>query len=183
MEIPNNVFDAYDGRATIFISQPENYKENDLWILSEKTTINEKEYPKGYILTAKNDGSTYNSKDWEEKIKYTNDDAANNAQNTADNAQNAANNAQNAADNAQNTANGALDVANGALDAANKAQTTASAAVPADVTGTYSWLFDKTTGLKIWNGTRTKENIIFQITDGSLWMKGTGSFTGELHAG
>jgi hypothetical protein len=77
------------------------------------------------------------------------------------------------------------------LGIANDAQIKAYAAVPATVKGTYSWLFDKTKGLQIWNGNGTpnKDNIIFQITDGSLWMRGSGtfvgegSFTGDLHTG
>jgi hypothetical protein len=38
MEIPNNIFDAYDGKATMHITKPENgYKIRDLWILDETT--------------------------------------------------------------------------------------------------------------------------------------------------
>lgn len=88
MEIPDNVFDAYDGKATLYVSIPSGYKANDLWILDGATygTANCPErlvnnvaidYPIGTLLIAKDSNTGYSKTDWEEKTCYTDDTVAN----------------------------------------------------------------------------------------------------------
>lgn len=72
--VPIEVFNKIDGKSSIFISQPSNYKANDLWILAEQTTVNGVTYKQGEILTATADSKTYNQGHWVKKVNYTNDD-------------------------------------------------------------------------------------------------------------
>jgi hypothetical protein len=83
MEIPDNIFDAYDGKATLYVSKPEKgYKVNDLWILDETTQKSndcplkkdlKTKYSTGTLLVAITSSSSYNKTHWEEKTKYTDD--------------------------------------------------------------------------------------------------------------
>jgi hypothetical protein len=56
MEIPDNIFDAYDGKATLYTAKPSSYKKNDLWVLNvENANGSNNTYPKykkGTLLTA-----------------------------------------------------------------------------------------------------------------------------------
>ena len=61
-------------------------------------------------------------------------------------------------------------------------QSAASSAIPADVKGDYSWVFDKETGIKFYNGAQEDDNLVFKLTDGDMWMKGNGKFTGAIVA-
>lgn len=71
MEIPDNIFDAYDGKNTIHVKKPNNYKERDLWIVDETYTFNEKKYTVGTLMVAINNSSgEWSAADWEEKVKY-----------------------------------------------------------------------------------------------------------------
>jgi hypothetical protein len=71
MEIPDNIFDAYDGKSSIFVSQPSNYKANDIWILSDETIVGATTYKKGTLLTSSNSSDTYNAEHWTERVKYS----------------------------------------------------------------------------------------------------------------
>ena len=69
MPIPDEVFDIIDGKAQIFISQPEPpYQMGDLWFDSETADI----------MTCVNSRSTgsYLASDWEKRNKYTDDSYA-----------------------------------------------------------------------------------------------------------
>ena len=69
MPIPDEVFDIIDGKAQIFISQPEPpYQMGDLWFDSETADI----------MTCVNSRSTgsYSASDWEKRNKYTDDSYA-----------------------------------------------------------------------------------------------------------
>jgi hypothetical protein len=53
MEIPDNIFDAYDGKATLYVTIPNKtddmYKQNDLWIVeNDEVAIKEIVYDKVY---------------------------------------------------------------------------------------------------------------------------------------
>lgn len=93
MEIPNNVFNAYDGKATLFVEKPEkSYKKKDLWILDKQGVDNTTEdydvtyppYKKGTLVVASNDSTSYAKNDWVEKIRYTDDTVANEAKTKAE---------------------------------------------------------------------------------------------------
>lgn len=81
--------DKTDGKATIFVSQPNQkrtnadgeiiddgylYRKNDLWILSADTTLNGTLYEEGTIMvaTASNNTDTFNQAHWVKKDCYTN---------------------------------------------------------------------------------------------------------------
>jgi hypothetical protein len=83
MEIPNNIWDAYDGRATMYVAKPtDGYNARDLWILDiENEDGSNSDYPKyklGTLLIAKQKNSSYSANDWEETVNYTDDTAVNN---------------------------------------------------------------------------------------------------------
>lgn len=71
--VPTEVFNAIDGKSSIFISQPSNYKKNDLWILDDDTEVNGVSYKKGEVLTASNNSATYVQSHWSKKVRYTDD--------------------------------------------------------------------------------------------------------------
>ena len=81
-EVPAEVFNKIDGKASIFVNTvanpPTNYRKNDLWILPAAATINGVSYIKGEILTASSTSSTYSAAHWSKKVAYTNDDNLNN---------------------------------------------------------------------------------------------------------
>ena len=117
------------------------------------------------IFQIKNDGSA----------KFAGDVmiGASTAQDLIQQASAAANEAQNTANSAQNTANSAQNTANSANELAQKA-------IPNNVKGNYSWSFDSDDGLFMWNKQEGKDNLVFKLTDGTLWMKGNGYFTGDI---
>jgi hypothetical protein len=84
MEIPDNIFDAYDGKATLHVSMPSGYKRKDLWI-TDKQGINSEaddydstypQYKVGSLLIATKDNEYYTVSDWVEKTRYTDDTLA-----------------------------------------------------------------------------------------------------------
>lgn len=89
--VPSEVFDRIDGKASIFTSMPTTtgkdgycYHANDLWILSNKTTVNGISYTQGEILTATTSSTTYDGSHWTKKCCYTDDTAAKEAKEAAD---------------------------------------------------------------------------------------------------
>jgi hypothetical protein len=81
MEIPDNIFDAYDGKATMYVSKPASYKVKDMWILDKEgkdgTDSNyDSTYPtykKGTLLVATATSTSYDKSHWAEKTRYTDD--------------------------------------------------------------------------------------------------------------
>jgi hypothetical protein len=72
MEIPDNIFDAYDGKATLYVSEPDNYKENDLWIVEEDKTYNTyRKHTTPVLLSTLYSANTYNKEDWKIVDSYT----------------------------------------------------------------------------------------------------------------
>lgn len=70
---PDAVFDAIDGKAQIFVSQPTTpYHVGDLWFNSATSDI--------MTCTTERLTGNYNASDWEKRNKYTDDTAANAAQ-------------------------------------------------------------------------------------------------------
>lgn len=76
-EVPDAVFNKIDGKASIFVSQPSNYKANDLWILSADTTVNGVAYKQGEVLTSSSDSNSFVASHWTKKVRYTDDSAFN----------------------------------------------------------------------------------------------------------
>ena len=138
-DIPDAVFDMIDGKAQIFVSQPSNYHEKDLWILAADTTVNGVACKQGEVLVASADSTTYNQAHWSRKLRYTDDSALNTFLNgytgtltgittLITNAQNAADAAQQSADDASALAATANYLKQAFLDNTGQAQTT-------DITG------------------------------------------------
>lgn len=75
--VPKSVFDMADGKASIYVSKPSNYKMNDLWILdidnSNNTDSTYPKYKNGTLLTSKEDNTSYSVDDWIELVKYSNE--------------------------------------------------------------------------------------------------------------
>ena len=92
MEVSKEVFDTIDGKASIYISKPNNYKSKDLWILDiENSNGSNSTYPKykqGTILVSTKDNTGYNVSDWIEKVRYTDDTKADSAYELAESAKN-----------------------------------------------------------------------------------------------
>jgi hypothetical protein len=101
---------------------------------------------------------------------------------TANTANDNASTAKETANAAKDTANGAKSTAETAKSTAETAKETADKAVPADVTGNYSWVLNPSTGVKFYNGGKDDNNLVFKLTDGKLWMKGDGEFSGKVVA-
>ena len=92
MEVPNAVFDAYDGKSTMYVTKPSSYKRNDVWILDKEgldtsSSNYDATYPPyklhSWVICVKNTTekiTTYNKSDWEEITRYTDDTAINNMQ-------------------------------------------------------------------------------------------------------
>lgn len=81
MDIPKDVFDTIDGKSSIFVDSyadakagtgviSKGYKERDLWILPEDTTINGVKYYKGDMLTAVSKNTNFDETNWKKKVRY-----------------------------------------------------------------------------------------------------------------
>lgn len=90
MDIPKDVFDTIDGKSSIFVDSyadakagtgviSKGYKERDLWILPEDTTINGVKYYKGDMLTAVSKNTNFDETNWKKKVRYVGPTELNNA--------------------------------------------------------------------------------------------------------
>lgn len=90
MDIPKDVFDTIDGKSSIFVDSyadakagtgviSKGYKERDLWILPEDTTINGVKYYKGDMLTAVSKNINFDETNWKKKVRYVGPTELNNA--------------------------------------------------------------------------------------------------------
>ena len=70
-DIPDEVFDAIDGKNTFYVSKPESYNATDLWILENDTVYSP--YKTGTIMKAINSNETYDAADWEKKVSLASD--------------------------------------------------------------------------------------------------------------
>lgn len=77
--VPTEVFDKIDGKASIYVSKPSSYMVNDLWILEAAYTLGGVEYSKGELVTATATSDTFNAAHWTKKVKYTDDTKADEA--------------------------------------------------------------------------------------------------------
>lgn len=138
-DIPQEVFDKIDGKATIFVSKPTSYLKNDLWILEAAYTLSGVAYTKGELVTATADSSTFNAAHWTKKVKYTDDTLAQAAKDAADNAQTAVTTLSNSVNDLRELSDTVLR--DGVVTEAEKAAVQKSlsdlATVMADVDGTY----------------------------------------------
>lgn len=98
MEISKEVFDTIDGKASIYVSKPNNYKAKDLWILDADNADGKNgtypRYKQGTILVSTKDNTGYSVSDWTEKVRYTDDTRANSAYELAESAKNLGNTLQ-----------------------------------------------------------------------------------------
>lgn len=85
-DIPLEVFDKIDGKASIYVSKPNSYMINDLWILESTYTLSGVSYSKGELVTATASSNVFNSSHWTKKVKYTDDTLAQEAIEKIDNA-------------------------------------------------------------------------------------------------
>lgn len=73
--IPNDLFDQIDGKASVYIELPTNYQERDLWIIL--STIDPAFYPTGCtagdLCVATEPSTTFNKSHWKKYVKYTDD--------------------------------------------------------------------------------------------------------------
>ena len=76
-DVPDAVFDAVDGKSTIYTAQPEAYEKNDMWILAADTTVGGTSYKKGSVLFASATRTSFSASDWSE-VRYTDDTAVQN---------------------------------------------------------------------------------------------------------
>lgn len=115
-----------DGKSKTFLVKPSNYSYGDLWIVGSDYV------PSGYIvgdlLSASASSSTFVASHWKKKVKYTDDTAADAAQEAADNAGAIAEDAKSAAEDARSAAENAQSIAEKAQGAAELAQTAAAEA-------------------------------------------------------
>lgn len=90
MDIPKDIFDTIDGKSSIFVDSyadakagtgviSKGYKERDLWILPEDTTINGVKYYKGDMLTAVSKNTNFDETNWKKKVRYVGPTELNNA--------------------------------------------------------------------------------------------------------
>ncbi len=73
--VPEDVFDEFDGKASIYVVKPSSYKENDMWILEAAYTLSGVNLPAGTIVVATQDSSTWDAGHWVKKDRYTDDSA------------------------------------------------------------------------------------------------------------
>ena len=106
--VPKEVFDSIDGKAEIFVSRPTSYNKNDVWILESDSVM--PEHKAGSMLFATTASNTFDANHWKERVRYTDDAAAEAAAalakaaaEAAQKAQATANSAQAEADNAAKT--------------------------------------------------------------------------------
>lgn len=73
--VPDEVFDTIDGKSSIYVSQPDSYKKNDLWFLSEDTTL-DADYKAGTIVIATETSDVFVAGHWTKRDNYTDDTRA-----------------------------------------------------------------------------------------------------------
>ena len=77
--IPQSVFDAIDGKSSIYVAKPSSYETNDIWII--ESSISSSDLPTGCvagdIVVATSNSSSYNKAHWQKKDRYTDDSTVN----------------------------------------------------------------------------------------------------------
>ena len=92
IEISDDVFDAIDGKAQIFVSTPvPPYDIGDLWVQGSTGDIK-------HCIVAKDEGESYSASDWAKSSKYTDDTKAEEAYTLADTSKGIAQNAKDIGD-------------------------------------------------------------------------------------
>ena len=83
--VPDEVFDKIDGKAQIFVSRPNSYNKNDLWVLEQDMTL-DKDYKKGTIVIAATSSNYFVATHWTKLDRYTDDSRADEAYGKAEEA-------------------------------------------------------------------------------------------------
>lgn len=83
--VPDEVFDKIDGKAQIFVSRPNSYNRNDLWILEGDMKL-DKDYKEGTIVIATTSSNYFNAAHWTKLDRYTDDSRADEAYGKAEEA-------------------------------------------------------------------------------------------------
>ena len=77
--VPNQLFDIYDGKATVYVTLPSSYKAKDMWIIGDEVAA--ANIPAGCtvgdLVIATMDSTSFNKEHWAKKVKYTDDSALN----------------------------------------------------------------------------------------------------------
>ena len=77
--VPNQLFDIYDGKATVYVTLPSSYKAKDMWIIGDEVAA--ANIPAGCtvgdLVIATTDSTSFNKAHWAKKVKYTDDSALN----------------------------------------------------------------------------------------------------------
>lgn len=68
--IPNEMFDAIDGKASVYVSKPSSYNARDLWILEQAYVLNGVAYRAGTLVIATTTSQTYNAAHWVKRDAY-----------------------------------------------------------------------------------------------------------------
>ena len=73
--IPNQLFDEIDGKASLYIVKPANYHAKDMWIIGPEIATADlpSECTTGDLVVATQDSVNFNKAHWAKKVKYTDD--------------------------------------------------------------------------------------------------------------
>lgn len=75
--IPNEMFDQIDGKASLFVAKPTSYHENDMWIIGNDIAASDMPTGAsvGELMVSTADSGSFNKAHWVKKVKYTDDKA------------------------------------------------------------------------------------------------------------
>lgn len=75
--IPNEMFDQIDGKASLFVTKPTSYHENDMWIIGNDIAASDMPTGAsvGELMVSTADSGSFNKAHWVKKVKYTDDKA------------------------------------------------------------------------------------------------------------
>lgn len=107
--VPESVYDKIDGKSAIYVARPTNYRMRDMWVLDYDYTdeSGNSGFKQGVVVFAKKSkDNSFSWDDWDLKVSYTDDTAADKAQETAKKAAQAAADAKGVADAAKKRMDG-----------------------------------------------------------------------------
>ena len=77
--VPKAIFDEIDGKNSIYVSKPTNYKARDMWIMEDGLTAGDvpADCMPGDMLIATSASETYSAAHWKKYVRYTDDSKVN----------------------------------------------------------------------------------------------------------